>query len=100
MHAMLQLDAPEDLVIATGETHTVREFCELAFGELGLDWRDYVRQDDKFKRPAEVELLVGDASRARAALGWVPEITFASLVKEMVRADYELFSKRLSPEAE
>jgi GDPmannose 4,6-dehydratase len=89
MHAMLQLDTPEDFVIATGETHTVREFCELAFGELGLDWRDYVRTDDRFIRPSEVELLVGDASKAREKLGWTAQIRFGDLVREMVLADYQ-----------
>jgi len=89
MHAMLQQDVPEDYVIATGETHSVREFCEIAFGELGLDWKDYVRVDNKFKRPSEVELLVGNASKAREKLGWEPKIHFSDLVVEMVRADYE-----------
>lgn len=95
MHAMLQLDEPEDLVIATGETHTVREFCELAFAELGLNWEDYVNVDEQFQRPSEVELLVGDASRAKEVLGWVPEIRFQELVKEMVRADYELLKSEM-----
>ncbi len=89
MHAMLQLDTPEDFVIATGETHTVREFCELAFGELGLDWREYVHTDERFIRPSEVELLVGDASKAREKLGWTAQIRFRDLVREMVLADYE-----------
>jgi len=89
MHAMLQLGEPEDLVIATGETHSVREFCELAFSELGLNWEDYVRVNEKFRRPSEVELLVGDASRAREKLGWEPQIRFEDLVREMVLADYE-----------
>ena len=89
MHAMLQADALDDYVIATGETHSVGEFCELAFAELGLDYRDYVREDDRFRRPSEVELLVGDASKAREKLGWTPRINFRDLVKEMVKADYE-----------
>ena len=89
MHAMLQLETPEDLVIATGETHTVREFCEIAFAELGLDYREHVRTDPRFVRPSEVDLLVGDASKARERLGWSPAIRFTELVKEMVRADYE-----------
>ena len=93
MHAMLQLDAPEDFVIATGETHSVREFCELAFAELGLDWSIYVRIDERFRRPSEVELLVGDASKARKILGWEPKIRFRDLVKEMVREDYERLEK-------
>ncbi|HWS87086.1 MAG TPA: GDP-mannose 4,6-dehydratase [Pyrinomonadaceae bacterium] len=93
MHLMLQQDAPDDYVIATGETHTVREFCELAFAEVGLDYRDYVRVDEKFYRPAEVDLLVGDAGKARSALGWRPTYTFEEMIKEMVRADLEAVSK-------
>jgi GDPmannose 4,6-dehydratase len=89
MHAMLQLDTPEDFVIATGETHTVREFCEIAFGELGLDYHSFVRTDPRFIRPSEVELLVGDASKARRQLGWEAQIRFPDLVREMVRADYD-----------
>ncbi|MHB9028966.1 MAG: GDP-mannose 4,6-dehydratase [Candidatus Latescibacterota bacterium] len=89
MHAMLQLDSPEDFVIATGETHTVREFCEIAFSELGLDWREYVRIDERLRRPSEVELLVGDSSKARQGLGWEPQIRFRDLAREMVIADYE-----------
>ncbi len=82
MHAMLQLDTPEDFVIATGETHTVREFCEIAFAELGLDYRDYVHTDPRFVRPSEVDLLVGDASKARERLNWSPAIRFTELVKK------------------
>ena len=93
MHAMLQLDTPEDLVIATGETHTVGEFCELAFSELGLNWEDYVVVDDQFKRPSEVELLIGDASLAHEKLKWEPKIVFKDLVKEMVLSDYERLKK-------
>jgi len=93
MHLMLQQDEPDDYVIATGETHTVREFCERAFAEAGLDYRDYVRVDDKFYRPAEVDLLVGDASKARSVLGWRPTYTFEEMIKEMVRADVEAVSK-------
>ncbi len=96
MHAMLQLDKPEDLVIATGETHTVGEFCELAFSELGLNWEDHVRIDEKFRRPSEVEFLVGDASLAREKLGWNPKIRFKDLVKEMVLADYEILKKKVN----
>ena len=87
MWAMLQLPEPQDFVIATGQTHTVGELCELAFGVAGLDWRKYVRIDERFKRPAEVDHLVGDARRARLSLGWQPEIGFAALVREMVEAD-------------
>lgn len=87
MHLMLRQDEPEDYVVATGETHTVGEFCELAFAEAGLDWREYVRVDERFLRPAEVELLVGDAAKARRELGWQPESTFPELVTEMVQSD-------------
>jgi GDPmannose 4,6-dehydratase len=87
MHLMLQQPEPDDYVVATGETHTVREFCERAFGEAGLDWQAYVKVDDRFYRPAEVELLIGDASKARNVLGWEPRYTFESLVREMVEAD-------------
>ena len=93
MHIMLQADTPDDYVIATGETHSVREFCELAFGELDLDWQDYVRVDEKFKRPSEVELLVGNSKKAKEELGWEPGIRFNDLVKEMVMADYERIKK-------
>ena len=93
MHLMVQRDEPEDLVVASGESHSVREFCELAFAEVGLDYRDYVIQDEKFYRPAEVEHLIGDSSKAREALGWEPEYTFQELVKEMVQRDLELASK-------
>ncbi len=95
MHAMLQLDKPEDLVLATGETHTVREFCEVAFSELDLKWENYVVLDDKFKRPSEVELLIGDASRAQKVLNWKPNTTFNELVIEMVRADYDRLKKEI-----
>jgi GDPmannose 4,6-dehydratase len=96
MHLMIQRDAPEDLVVATGESHSVREFCELAFKEAGLNYRDYVVSDEKFYRPAEVELLVGDSSRIRAELDWEPDYTFEKLVAEMVRHDMELVTR--SPE--
>jgi GDPmannose 4,6-dehydratase len=89
MHLMLQQPEPDDYVIATGETHSVRELCELAFSEVGLDYRDYVRIDERFYRPAEVDLLCGDATKARKVLGWEPTYTFRELIKEMVRADLE-----------
>ncbi len=89
MHSMLQADAPCDFIIATGETHSVREFCEYAFGELGLNWENYVRVDEKFIRPSEVELLVGDYSKAKSILGWEPIIRFQDLVREMVVADFQ-----------
>ncbi|MFN2418956.1 MAG: GDP-mannose 4,6-dehydratase [Candidatus Limnocylindria bacterium] len=87
MWLMLQQDAPDDYVIATGETHSVRELCEAAFGHLNLDYRDYVKSDPSLVRPAEVDLLVGDASKARNELGWEPTVTFAGLVAGMVDAD-------------
>ena len=93
MHLMVQRDEPEDLVVSSGESHSVREFCELAFAEVGLDYRDYVIQDEKFYRPAEVEHLIGDSSKAREALGWEPQYTFQELVKEMVSRDLELAGK-------
>ncbi|PYS65336.1 MAG: GDP-mannose 4,6-dehydratase [Acidobacteria bacterium] len=93
MHLMVQREEPEDLVVASGESHSVREFCELAFAEVGLDYRDYVIQDEKFYRPAEVEHLIGDSSKAREALGWEPQYTFQELVKEMVSRDLELAGK-------
>jgi GDPmannose 4,6-dehydratase len=89
MHLMLQQPEPDDYVVATGETHSVREFCERAFAEVGLDWRDYVVEDERFYRPAEVDLLVGDAGKARTELGWQPRHTFDDLISEMVAADLE-----------
>lgn len=89
MHLMLQQTTADDYVVATGETHSVREFCEAAFAEVGLDYRDYVKIDERFYRPAEVDLLVGDAEKARRVLGWEPVYTFRDLVGEMVRADLE-----------
>ena len=92
MHLMLQQDEPDDYVIATGETHSVREFCEVAFSELDLDYNDHVEIDPRFCRPAEVELLMGDASRAREKLGWEPQTSFADLVRKMVASDMEQLS--------
>ena len=92
MHLMLQQPEPDDYVVATGETHSVREFCERAFAEAGLDCEDYVRVDEKFYRPAEVELLIGDAGKARRALGWEPSYTFEGLVSEMVEADLRVLA--------
>ena len=92
MWLMLQQSEPDDFVIATGETHSVREFCELAFSTVQLDYRDYVRVDERFFRPAEVELLVGDASKARRVLGWEPKTSFQSLVREMVLEDVRQYS--------
>jgi GDPmannose 4,6-dehydratase len=89
MHLMLQHEEPDDFVIASGESHTVREFCELAFGEVGLNYSDYVVVDERFYRPAEVESLVGDSSKARRVLKWKPRYTFAELVRVMVQNDLE-----------
>jgi len=84
---MLQPDEPKDYVVASGVQHSVREFCEVAFQHVGLDWQDYVRVDPQFVRPAEVERLEGDATRARTELGWEPEVDFEGLVRMMVDAD-------------
>ena len=92
---MLQQDEPDDYVVATGETHSVREFCELAFERVGLDWEKYVVVDERFFRPAEVDLLVGDASKARQVLGWEPRTTFEELVNLMVDADVALLEGKL-----
>jgi GDPmannose 4,6-dehydratase len=96
MWAMLQLPEPEDFVVATGETHAVREFVQLAFEIAGLDrWEDYVRQDERFYRPAEVDLLVGDATKARETLGWRPKIDFQTLVERMVSHDLKVETQKL-----
>jgi GDPmannose 4,6-dehydratase len=93
MHLMLQQSSPDDYVVASGETHTVREFCERAFNIVGLDYRDYVQIDELYYRPAEVDLLVGDASKARRVLGWEPRHTFVELIEEMVNADLDAVTK-------
>ena len=87
MWSMLQQDRPDDYVVATGETHSVREFCELAFGHVGLDWAEHVVVNPAFFRPAEVDLLIGDPSKATNELGWKPKVSFADLVTMMVDAD-------------
>ena len=89
MWLMLQQDEPDDYVVGTGETHSVRELCETAFGLLDLDWQDYVVQDPQFYRPAEVDLLVSDPSKARRVLGWEPTVSFEELIRTMVDADLE-----------
>jgi GDPmannose 4,6-dehydratase len=89
MWLMLQHERPEDFVVATGQTHTVQKLVETAFGAVDLDWRQYVKQDPRFMRPAEVDLLVGDPSRAKTELGWEPEVDFDQLVRMMVDADLE-----------
>ena len=87
MWRMLQVDQPDDFVIATGEAHTVREFCELAFGQVNLDWERYVKVDPRYFRPAEVDYLLGDPSKAERTLGWKPRLSFPELVRTMVEAD-------------
>jgi len=95
MWLMLQQDEPDDYVIATGETHTIEELVERAFAEVGIDdWKKYVRQDPKFFRPAEVDLLIGDATKAREKLGWTPEVDFPTLVKMMVTNDLAIEAAR------
>jgi len=94
MWHMLQQDVADDYVICMGETHTVREFCELAFGRVGLNWEDYVVVDPKFYRPAEVDLLIGDATKAEKVLGWKPQTSFEELVEMMVDADMDRLQAR------
>jgi GDPmannose 4,6-dehydratase len=97
MWLMLQQDEPDDYVIATGETHSIEEFLTLAFDKAGLgDWKPYVRHDAKFLRPAEVDLLIGDPAKAKAKLGWQPEVNFEQLVAMMVEHDLEYEARRLS----
>ena len=96
MWLMLQQDEPDDFVIATGEAHSVREFAELAFGQVDLDWEQYVEIDPAYYRPAEVDHLVGDASKAHQALGWKSQTTFEELVRLMVEADVQLLEDELS----
>jgi GDPmannose 4,6-dehydratase len=93
MWLMLQQDEPDDYVIATGETHSVEEFLAEAFSHVGLDWHDYVEIDPKYMRPAEVDLLIGDASKAKRKLGWEPKVTFEELVHLMVDADVSLVTR-------
>jgi GDPmannose 4,6-dehydratase len=89
MWLILQRDRPDDYVIATGENHTVREFCEAAFSCVSLDWKDFVKVDPKYFRPAEVDVLLGDSTKARRELGWAPRVTFKELARTMVEADLE-----------
>jgi GDPmannose 4,6-dehydratase len=97
MWLMLQQETPEDFIISTGKTHTIRNLCEVAFAHVGLDWKDHVEVDPKFYRPAEVELLLGDCSKAREKLGWVPKTSFKKLIELMV--DSDLKSQKASAEA-
>ena len=94
MWRMLQQDKPDNYVVGMGETHSVREFCEIAFGHVGLDYNDHVVQAEKFYRPAEVDLLISDPSKARVVLGWEPSVTFKELVTMMVDADVERISQK------
>jgi GDPmannose 4,6-dehydratase len=94
MWLMLQQATPDDYVIATGETHSVQELCEIAFARAGLNWRDHVIRDPKLVRPAEVDLLQGDASKAKRILGWQPRVTFGQLIQMMVDADLERHARR------
>lgn len=89
MYLMLQQPIPDDYVIATGETHTVREFCQEVFGQLGMDYKDFVRYDQRYTRPAEVDILLGDAMKARDTLNWKPKVKFHDLIKIMMRAEEE-----------
>jgi GDPmannose 4,6-dehydratase len=90
MWLMCQADQADDFVVATGETHTVREFLEIAFGRVGLDWQEYVEIDPRYYRPSEVDLLLGDPKKAKDKLNWEPTVTFRSLVEMMVDADVQL----------
>jgi GDPmannose 4,6-dehydratase len=96
MWLMLQQDGPGDYVVSTGETHEVRELCRLAFGAVGLDWEEHVVIDERFLRPAEVDLLVGDPAKAHDVLGWKPDVDFPGLVEMMVKADMDLVRKSLA----
>ncbi len=98
MWLMLQQDEPDDYVIATNETHTIKEFLEIAFGRVGLKWEDYVEIDPKYFRPAEVDLLIGDPTKAKEQLGWEPKTTFKELTELMIDADIELLDKILKGE--
>ncbi len=99
MWLMLQQDAPDDYVVATGETHSVREFVQEAFNYAGLDWEEFVVQDPRFYRPAEVDLLVGDPAKAGAKLGWEPSVSFKDLVHLMVEADLDAWKRHIKQEA-
>ena len=95
MWLMLQQDKPDDFVVATNETHSVRDFCVEAFNLLDLDWEKYVKYDDRYERPAEVEMLIGDPAKARRQLGWEPKVLFKDLVRIMVESDLELAKREL-----
>ena len=93
MWMMLQQEKPDDYVIATNETHSIRDFLDIAFNYVDLDWHDFVEFDPRYLRPAEVELLIGDSTKAREKLGWQPSVTFEELVHLMVDADIEVLKK-------
>ena len=95
MHLMLQQDRPDDFVVATGETHSVKEFCDIAFAHVGLDYREHVTLDERYMRPAEVDLLIGDPAKVRQVLGWAPEVTFEQLVAMMVESDLAVIAAQL-----
>ncbi|GMW00587.1 MAG: GDP-mannose 4,6-dehydratase [Candidatus Hydrogenedentota bacterium] len=99
MWLMLQQDSPDDYVVASDETHSVREFCQIAFEHAGLDWQDFVKVDDAFYRPAEVHLLQGDSSKARKNLKWVPEVSFKGLIEMMVDADLKRVERELQAQS-
>jgi GDPmannose 4,6-dehydratase len=96
MWLMLQQEKPDDYVIATGETHTVRELLEVAFGHLGLDYKEYVSVDQRYYRPSEVDFLLGDPSKSKRVLGWQPKVAFAELIRMMADADLELARQELA----
>ena len=91
---MLQRDSGDDFVLATNETHTVREFCEAAFGHVDLDWKEFVKRDPRYERPAEVDILIGNAAKAKKILGWEAKTRFNDLVRLMVDADMELLARK------
>jgi len=95
MWLMLQKDSPDDYVIGTGETHEVREFCEIAFSYADLDYKEFVKKDERFFRPAEVDLLVSDPSKAKQELGWEIKVGFKELVEMMVQADLDKIKQKL-----
>lgn len=95
MWMMLQRDEPDDYVVSTGETHSVKELVEIAFGYLDLNWEDYVKMDARFMRPAEVDFLIGDSSKAKKQLGWEPRVTFRELIQMMVKSDLQLVKEQM-----
>ena len=94
MWLMLQQDRPDDYILATNETHSVQEFVELAFERVGLDWKEFVKHDQRYERPAEVDLLIGDATKAKKILNWEPQVRFEELVRIMVDADLALIESQ------